>query len=101
METGGALKKPTLTPKAVIHQKYGNRACYTIEEVHEPPQNGCPGLAVTQKRACLFRCNLELPDFSVASGTFRRKRDAEQSAAELAIEKVWLFIFSQFCVLSC
>ncbi|XP_022139952.1 small RNA 2'-O-methyltransferase-like isoform X2 [Momordica charantia] len=88
METGGASMKPTLTPKAVIHQKYGTKACYTIEEVHEPPQNGCPGLAIAQKGACLFRCNLELPDISVVSGTFRRKRDAEQSAAELAIEKL-------------
>ncbi|XP_038894747.1 small RNA 2'-O-methyltransferase [Benincasa hispida] len=88
METGGASRKPTLTPKAVIHQKFGSKACYTIEEVHEPPQNGCPGLAIAQKGACLFRCNLELPDVSVVSGTFKRKRDAEQSAAELAIEKL-------------
>ncbi|CAK9327657.1 unnamed protein product [Citrullus colocynthis] len=88
METGGALRKPTLTPKAIIHQKFGSKACYTIEEVHELPQNGCPGLAIAQKGACLFRCHLELPDVSVVSGTFKRKRDAEQSAAELAIEKL-------------
>ncbi|KAA0063772.1 retrotransposon protein [Cucumis melo var. makuwa] len=88
METGGAGRKTVLTPKAVIHQKFGSKACYTIEEVHEPPQNGCPGLAIAQKGACLFRCNLELPDVSVVSGTFKRKRDAEQSAAELAIEKM-------------
>lgn len=98
METGGASRKPTLTPKAVIHQKYGSKACYKIEEVHEPPPNGCPGLAIAQKGACSFRCNLELPDISVVSGTFKRKRDAEQSAAEIAIEKVWLFTFSQFSV---
>ncbi|XP_022927333.1 small RNA 2'-O-methyltransferase-like [Cucurbita moschata] len=88
METGGASRKPTLTPKAVIHQKYGSKACYKIEEVHEPPPNGCPGLAIAQKGACSFRCNLELPDISVVSGTFKRKRDAEQSAAEIAIEKL-------------
>lgn len=92
METGGslaqAIRKPTLTPKAIIHQQFGNKASYKVEEVEEPAQNGCPGLAILQKGPCLYRCRLELPDFTVESGSFKKKKDAEQSAAEMALEKV-------------
>ena len=92
METGGslaqAIRKPTLTPKAIIHQKFGNKASYKIEEVEEPTQNGCPGLAILQKGPCLYRCSLELPDFSVVTGSFKKKKDAEQAAAQMALEKV-------------
>ncbi|EOY25539.1 hypothetical protein QUC31_011642 [Theobroma cacao] len=92
METGGSLahtiRKPTLTPKAIIHQKFGSKASYKVEEVEEPTQNGCPGLAILQKGPCLYRCSLELPDFSVVSGSFKKKKDAEQSAAQMALEKL-------------
>ncbi|OMO83239.1 Double-stranded RNA-binding protein [Corchorus capsularis] len=92
METGGSLphatRKPTLTPKAIIHQKYGNKASYKVEEVEEPAQNGCPGLAILQKGPCLYRCTLELPEFSVTSESFKKKKDAEQSAAQMALDKL-------------
>lgn len=82
------LKKPTFTPKAIIHQKFGNKARYAIEEVEESSGNECPGLAIPQKTPCLFRCRLELPDFCVVSEACRRKKEAEQSAAELALRKI-------------
>ena len=92
METGGstavAVRKAALTPKAIIYQRFGNTALYKIEEVQETAQNECPGLAIVQKGPCLYRCSLELPDISVVSGIFKKKKEAEQSAAELALEKV-------------
>ncbi|KAG6696325.1 hypothetical protein I3842_09G142000 [Carya illinoinensis] len=91
METGGsssvATKKATLTPKAIIYQKFGSEARYYIEEVQEPAEYGCPGLAIPHKGPSLYRCSLQLPGISVVSGTFKKKKDAEQSAAEMAIEK--------------
>ncbi|KAJ4702952.1 Small RNA 2'-O-methyltransferase-like [Melia azedarach] len=92
METGGlsavAVKKASLTPKAIIFQKFGKAAQYTIDEVQDVAQNGCPGLAIPQKGPCLYRCNLQLPEFSVVSETFKKKKDAEQSAAEKALDKL-------------
>ena len=85
-----APKKPILTPKAIIHQNFGSRACYVVEEVKEAPQTECPGLSIPQMGPCLYRCTLQLPELSVISGTFRKKKDAEQSAAEIAIDKVSL-----------
>lgn len=97
METEGAsfvtVRKTACTPKAIIHQKFGSNACYKIEEVHESAQNGCPGLAFVQKGPCLYRCTLQLPEITVVSGIFKKKKDAEQSAAELALEKVWFISF--------
>ncbi|OVA08041.1 RNA-binding protein Lupus La [Macleaya cordata] len=81
-------KRVTLTPKAIIHQKYGNKACYKIEEVKESVQTGCPGLAIPQQGPCLFRCCLELPEISITSEPCTRKKDAEQSAAKMAMEKL-------------
>lgn len=96
METGGppavVVKKVPLTPKAIIHKMFGEKACYKVEEVHEPTHNGCPGLALPQKGPSLYRCCLQLPEFSVVSETFKRKKDAEQSAAEMALEKVLLYV---------
>lgn len=95
-----AVNKPTLTPKSIIYQKFGNKACYKIEEVQEESsQNGFPGLAITQKCPSLFRCYLQLPEFSVVSQPCKKKKEAEQSAALMAIQKVnflvfWVFIFS-------
>ncbi|KAK7319314.1 hypothetical protein RJT34_04033 [Clitoria ternatea] len=83
-----ALKKPTLTPKAIIHQNFGNKASYVVEEVREVHQTECPGLSIPQMGPCLYRCTLQLPELSVISGTFKKKKDAEQSAAEIAIEKL-------------
>ncbi|KAE8735713.1 Double-stranded RNA binding protein-related / DsRBD protein-related, putative isoform 2 [Hibiscus syriacus] len=62
METEGslaqAIRKPTLTPKAIIHQKFGSKTSYT------------------------------LPDFTVVSESFKKKKDAEQSAAQMALKKL-------------
>ena len=92
METEGAssvtVRKNTQTPKSMIHQKFGANACYTPEEVHESADNGCPGLAIEQKGPCLYRCTLQLPEITVVSGIFRKKKDAEQAAAQLALEEV-------------
>lgn len=82
------VKKPILTPKAIIFQKFGSNACYKVEEVQEATQNECPGLAIPQKSPCLFRCSLQLPELTVVSEAFKRKKDAEQSAAEKALEKL-------------
>lgn len=83
-----AAKKTPLTPKAIIHQKFGVKASYKIEEVQESTQNVCLGLAVVQKAPCIYRCRLELPEFSVVSETFKKKKDAEQSASKMALEKI-------------
>ncbi|KAJ0975736.1 hypothetical protein J5N97_017701 [Dioscorea zingiberensis] len=83
-----SIKRPELSPKALIHQKYGIKACYKIEEVQQSVDNACPGLAIPQQARCVYRCSLDLPDLSVTSDTFTRKKDAEQSAAKIAIEKL-------------
>lgn len=96
METGKSpadvVRKPTPSPKTIIFQKFGTKACYKVEEVHESAEIGCPGLAIPQKGPCLYRCSLQLPEISVVSGTFKKKKDAEQSAAEMAIEKLGIQI---------
>lgn len=96
METGGSpavvARKPTFTPKAIIKKRFGDQASFQIEEVRESTEIGCPGLSIAQKGPCLYRCSLQLPEISVVSGTFKKKKEAEQSAAELALEKV-CFIF--------
>ncbi|KAF5193773.1 Small RNA 2'-O-methyltransferase-like [Thalictrum thalictroides] len=81
-------KRPPPTPKAIIHLKYGKNACYKTEEVVESVQTGCPGLSFLQKGPCFYRCSLQLPEFSITSEPFKKKKDAEQSAAKLAIEKL-------------
>ncbi|KAK6797161.1 hypothetical protein RDI58_004863 [Solanum bulbocastanum] len=86
--TASGPKKLPFTPKAIIHQRFGSKACYTVEEVQEVVQNGCPGLVIPQRGPCLYRCSLQLPEFSVVSEAFRRKKDAEQSAAEKAIQQL-------------
>ena len=93
----GPVKKPMLTPKAIIHQKFGDKASYNLEEVQQSPKNGCPGLAISRKGPCLFICRLQLPEFSVVSPPCKRKKEAEQSAAELALHKVFT---SGFFILS-
>lgn len=87
-----AAKKSSLTPKAIIFQKFGNKASYKVEEVEESFPNDCPGLAIRQKGRCFYRCCLQLPELSVVSGTFTKKRDAEQAAAEKAIEKLGIHL---------
>lgn len=81
------MKQPA-TPKAIIHQKFGSKACYQVEEVADAAENLCPGLAIPQQTKIQYRCVLKLPDLTVSSGTFSRKKDAEQSAAQIAVEKV-------------
>lgn len=88
------MQKPILTPKAVIHKIFGSQACYKVEEVMDSTELGCPGLVITQKGPCLYRCSLQLPEISVVSGTFKKKKEAEQSAAELALEKVYFIVIS-------
>lgn len=89
-----AAKVSSLTPKAIIHQKYGDKASYKVEEVKVLPESGCPGLAIPQKAVpCLYRCTLHLPETSFVSDTFKRKKDAEQSAADKAVEKVLICSF--------
>ncbi|KAK7260428.1 hypothetical protein RIF29_26460 [Crotalaria pallida] len=83
-----APKKTIVTPKAIIQQSFGNKASYIVEEVLECHQTECPGLTIQQKGPCLYRCTLHLPKLSVVSGTFSKKKDAEQSAAQMAIEKL-------------
>ncbi|KAJ0928132.1 hypothetical protein HanRHA438_Chr04g0190651 [Helianthus annuus] len=85
----GSSKKEIVNPKAIIHQRFGDKARYNIEEVQDNSSNGCPGLAIPQKGPCLYRCNLELPEFSIVSDVFKRKKDAMQFAAEKALEKIY------------
>ncbi|KAK1304230.1 Small RNA 2'-O-methyltransferase [Acorus calamus] len=81
-------KRSSLTPKALLHQKYGNKACYKIEEVQESIDSSFPGLALPQQVRCRYRCCLELPELTFVSDAFMRKKDAEQAAAQMAIEKL-------------
>ncbi|KAL9673177.1 hypothetical protein QQ045_029431 [Rhodiola kirilowii] len=81
-------KKATPTPKAIIHQRFGASARYVVEEVREPLQTDCPGLADPLKGPFSYCCTLQLPELSVKSGLFKKKRDAEQSAAEIALVKL-------------
>ena len=78
-------EKQALTPKKTIHQRFDVKASYMIEQVHVSSQN-----------TCLYWCHLQLPDFSVVSNVFKKKPDSEQSTAELAFEKVRLFVPSLF-----
>lgn len=80
----------TPTPKAVIHQRYGAMAVYRVDEVREAVDGVCPGLALPQSTRCVYRCQLDIPGvLSVSTpGTFVRKKDAEQAAAQIAIEKL-------------
>ncbi|KAG8083654.1 hypothetical protein GUJ93_ZPchr0016g2584 [Zizania palustris] len=80
---------PTMTPKALIHQKYGAKASYRVEEVREAVDGGCPGLMVPQQARSVYRCSLDLPGLTVVTpGTFVRKKDAEQAAAQIAVDKL-------------
>lgn len=88
MMTEGSSKKEVVNPKAIIHKRFGDKAHYNVEEIQEFSSNGTPGLALPQKGPCLYRCTLELPEFSVMSDIRKRKKDAMQSAAEKALEKL-------------
>ncbi|KAJ6802184.1 small RNA 2'-O-methyltransferase-like [Iris pallida] len=87
-QTTAAAAAAALTPKALIHQKYGTKACYKIEEVQQSVDSTCPGLVTPQQSRCLYRCYLSLPEFTTTSDAFPKKKDAEQSAAKMAIEKL-------------
>lgn len=92
-------KMSSLTPKAIIHQKYGDKASYKVEEVQVTPENGCPGLAIPQKAPpCFYHCTLHLPEITIVSDICKRKKEAEQSAAEKAIEKVLLCSFYKLTI---
>lgn len=78
----------TLTPKTVIKNKYGAKAIFTIEPVQDEPPADAPKLLVPQHRPIKFRCCLELPEFSVTSDVFSKKKDAEQAAAKMALDKL-------------
>lgn len=95
-----ASPMPTMTPKALIHQKYGSKACYRVEEVREAVDGGCPGLALPQQTRSVYRCSLDLPGLTVVTpGTFVRKKDAEQSAAQIALDKVTVALWLAMCIL--
>ncbi|KAF3955072.1 hypothetical protein CMV_019669 [Castanea mollissima] len=49
-------------------------------------------MAIPQKGPCRYRCILQLPEITIESGIFKRKKDAEKSAAEMAIEKLGIQI---------
>ncbi|XP_006657468.1 small RNA 2'-O-methyltransferase [Oryza brachyantha] len=91
---GGGSKRgmpapPTTTPKALVHQRFGAKACYSVEEVREAVDGGCPGLALPQQTRSVYRCSLDLPGLTVVTpGTFLRKKDAEQAAAQIALDKL-------------
>lgn len=80
----------TNTPKARIFQTYGQQAYYRTEIVPAEPAENTPTLLVSQTRQNKYICRLELPEFSVTSGPFIRKKDAEQDAAKLALDKLGL-----------
>ncbi|XP_078437263.1 small RNA 2'-O-methyltransferase-like [Wolffia australiana] len=84
------LRKPPLSAKVILNQRYGGNACYRIEEVPETVEDDCPGLVIlNQKRArVLYRCHLQLPEFSLVSENFAKKKDAEQSVAQMALDKL-------------
>ncbi|KAK4796414.1 hypothetical protein SAY86_028740 [Trapa natans] len=100
MEVEGVAggRKNTGTPKAIINSKFGSNASYVVEEVVQHVQDVCtevsvpglsvPGLSIPKKVHIMYRCRLELPEFSVVSGTFRKKKDAEQDAAQQAVDKL-------------
>ncbi|KAG5384158.1 hypothetical protein IGI04_035628, partial [Brassica rapa subsp. trilocularis] len=70
-------EKLSLTPKKTIHQKFGVKASYMIEQIHVSSQNTC---------LCWYR--LQLPEFSVVSNVFKKKQDSEQSTAEWLSRRV-------------
>lgn len=88
MDSKNAAKKPSITPKALIHQKFGSNACYKVEEVPQPVNSGVPGLVNSQKYINLYRCCLTLPELTVTSDACTKKKDAEQAAAKMAVEKL-------------
>lgn len=45
-------------------------------------------MAIPQKGPTLFRCYLQLPEFSIVSLPCKKKREAEQSAASMALHKL-------------
>ncbi|KAG0485331.1 hypothetical protein HPP92_009410 [Vanilla planifolia] len=85
-----AMEQPALAPKAFIHQKFGSKALYRIEEIKQPIETSCSGLPFAQNVQCLYICHLDLPELSVRSDPFPRKKDAEHAAAKMAIEKLGL-----------
>jgi hypothetical protein len=76
------------TPKTIIKNKYGAKAQFIIEPVQDEPPADAPKLLVPQPRQTKFRCCLELPEFSVTSDVFTKKKDAEQAAAKMGLDKV-------------
>ncbi|KAI7979085.1 Small RNA 2'-O-methyltransferase, partial [Camellia lanceoleosa] len=92
---GQAMEVPDMTVKFTLptcHYVYSSKVLNykkqsAVDEASESIQNESPGLAIPQKGPCLYRCCLQLPEFSVVSETFKRK-DAEQSAAEMALLKL-------------
>ncbi|KAF3774053.1 Small RNA 2'-O-methyltransferase [Nymphaea thermarum] len=94
-------KNAGASSKAILNQKYASKACYRIEEVNdESANNACPGLAIPQQGQIKFRCRLELPECTVVSDVFTRKKDAEQAAAKMALEKVVAVLDGTFYLLT-
>ncbi|KAK1304231.1 Small RNA 2'-O-methyltransferase [Acorus calamus] len=55
-------KRSSLTPKALLHQKYGSKACYKIEEVQESIDSSFPGLALPQQLGIQAKTDDLTPD---------------------------------------
>ncbi|KAI3936646.1 hypothetical protein MKW92_047154, partial [Papaver armeniacum] len=77
---------PPPTPIKLLY-KFGVKAVYKTKDVKEVAQNVCPWLTIPQQGPCLFHCCLQLPGMTVTSEVCKRKKNAEQSAARIAIVK--------------
>jgi hypothetical protein len=97
---GSTFMKIMSTPKAKLHQVYANtgkRCVYETRAVaveQAAPVVSPDGLldftGIKEERPT-FECTLRLPDGSTfLSGSFSRKKDAEQEAARLALQQVLL-----------
>ncbi|KAH9288303.1 hypothetical protein KI387_032420 [Taxus chinensis] len=71
-----------LHPKSIINKKYGSKAQYITTDVVVGGENA------QQFRQNNFQCCLKIDEISATSDVFIRKKDAEQHAAKLALEKL-------------
>jgi hypothetical protein len=88
------------TPKAKLHQVYANtgkrcvyetRAVVVEQAAPVVSPDGLLDFTGIKEERPTFECTLHLPDGSTfLSGSFSRKKDAEQEAARLALQQVLL-----------
>jgi hypothetical protein len=97
---GSTFMKIMSTPKAKLHQVYANtgkrcvyetRAVVVEQAAPVVSPDGLLDFTGVKEERPTFECTLHLPDGSTfLSGSFSRKKDAEQEAARLALQKVLL-----------